>query len=61
MWLVMAAGILLPWFWGPLFGATFGDIGVGLWVAALLSGTGVLVALFTVVATKYGGGRHRHT
>jgi hypothetical protein len=60
-WLVLAAGILLPWFWGPLFGATFGDIGVGLWVAALLSGSAVLAALFALVATKYGGGRHRHS
>jgi hypothetical protein len=50
---VFAAGILLPWFWGPLFGATLGHLVVGLWVAALLSGTAILVGLFVLGANKY--------
>ena len=58
---VFAAGILLPWFWGPLFGATLGDVVVGLWVAALLSGTAAVTGLLVLAATQYANRRQTGT
>src|SRR6266699_3197742 len=34
---VWCAAIVLPWFWGPLFGLALGDVMLGVFVAAMLS------------------------
>jgi hypothetical protein len=55
--LIWAGAILLPWFWGPIFGATLGDVMVGLWVALLLSGTAAVTGLLVLAAKQYANRR----